>query len=148
MICSKCGKENARYYDRTDGRAGKLCLCAACYAELRREGTAREVCPVCGATFADYRGTGLVGCAACYSAFLGELLPVIRHFQNGNIRHAGKAPSGLAEEKYDRVCSLIDKQARLREKIEDARNAGDAEEAERLTAALGLVNKELYGGEV
>ncbi len=147
MICSNCGKENATEYERTEGgKTTTVRLCAACYDLLFGKSKERA-CPVCGATFSDYKRTGLVGCAECYAAFREELLPVIRRVQQGNDRHDGKAPSGLADAKYDRVRYLVDQQATLREMLAEAQRNGESRRAEKLREELSRINKELYGGD-
>lgn len=50
-------------------------------------------CEVCGTTLADFRRTGLLGCAHCYARFAGPLEPVIRQVQ-GSTTHRGKRPLG------------------------------------------------------
>jgi protein arginine kinase activator len=56
----------------------------------RRESEDRA-CPSCGATFADFRRAGRLGCGACYETFREELLPLIRRI-HGSTKHAGRAP--------------------------------------------------------
>ncbi|MBE3576137.1 MAG: UvrB/UvrC motif-containing protein [Limnochordales bacterium] len=64
------------------------------YGQHRSRGAGRpDRCEVCGATLADFRRTGLLGCAHCYVQFAGPLEPVIRQVQ-GSIAHRGKRPVG------------------------------------------------------
>ena len=49
------------------------------------------VCPSCGCTFARYKASGRLGCAACYSAFREQLLPVLREL-HGATDHVGRRP--------------------------------------------------------
>lgn len=46
------------------------------------------VCPSCGLTFDEFRGSGLFGCSHCYEAFADRLEPVFRRVQGGT-KHVG-----------------------------------------------------------
>lgn len=46
-------------------------------------------CPSCGATLADFRESGRLGCADCYRAFEGSLRDVLRRV-HGASRHLGE----------------------------------------------------------
>ena len=105
-----------------------------------------RACEGCGTTLEEFRHTGLLGCAACYTAFREELLPTIRYIQ-GKSQHEGKAPSGTADENYDTVRELVAVQEGLRAAVAAAEREGNGEEARRLRARLDEVNKRLYGGE-
>ncbi len=52
-------------------------------------------CPECGMTFAQFRQGGLLGCAACYSAFEERLGPMLERAQEGASHHVGKYPRRL-----------------------------------------------------
>jgi protein arginine kinase activator len=49
-------------------------------------------CPVCGTTYAQFRQTGLLGCAKCYEVFETQLSPLIARAHEGGTRHLGKTP--------------------------------------------------------
>ena len=51
-----------------------------------------SVCPACGMTFAGFRQAERLGCAACYVALEGHLLPLIQRVQEGACQHVGKVP--------------------------------------------------------
>ncbi len=160
MRCNVCGSDNAKVYQRiTDGRETTLTVCPSCYRKLypeegsgdfftsfmgRTKGS--KACEGCGTTLEEFRHTGLLGCAYCYTAFREELLPTIRYVQ-GKLQHEGKVPSGTADENYDTVRELVEVQERLRAEVSAAEQAGDTEEVKRLRARLDAVNKRLYGGE-
>lgn len=48
-------------------------------------------CPHCGLTFTDFRNTGLLGCADCYTNFQSGLEPLLKRVQ-GSTNHIGKVP--------------------------------------------------------
>ncbi len=156
MICTICGEDSARVYHRKTGdRELSLTLCPDCYARLYPEGEGadffasflgrtagrRKTCPTCGVSLDDYRRTGLVGCADCYTYFRAELMETVRMIQ-GKSRHAGKVPEGTNEKRYE----LFRRQVELRERIKEAQDAHDAAEEERLRSELDGVTRAL--GEV
>ena len=51
----------------------------------------KKSCPLCRATFADFRKEGKMGCPACYTTFASELGDTIRSI-HGNVKHAGRPP--------------------------------------------------------
>ena len=92
---------------------------------LAREAEAE--CPECGATLAEFRRTGRLGCAACYSAFDGHLRDLLRRL-HGTTRHAG--------ESYGAAAPPADDLAGLRERLRLAVEAERFEEAARLRDAI------------
>lgn len=54
-------------------------------------------CPFCSATLRDFRQTGRLGCARCYSAFEQSLRDLLRRVQGGS-RHMGKEYDGPSDE--------------------------------------------------
>ncbi len=54
-------------------------------------------CPLCGASFAELKRSGKVGCATCYETFEEELAPTLRSI-HGTQKHTGRAPASLKSE--------------------------------------------------
>ncbi len=162
MLCKQCGKNPAQKYTiRSDGRERQVFLCPSCYQKLYGDtdeeeffaslmgnagGNAAAACPVCGTTLEEFRNTGLVGCAHCYTAFREDLLPTIRRMQAGNVRHEGKVPETAAGEKYELVRRLVREQDRLKGELERAMRARDFAAADKLREQLREINHKLYRG--
>lgn len=163
MVCTVCGNGGAKTFLRNaNGREVTLTLCPNCYARLypaqesedlftafvgnTQTGASDKACKICGTTLADFRRTGLLGCADCYTAFREELLPTLR-FVQGKLRHEGKAPSGAADRNYEEVLELAKRQEELKERLKEAARGGDRAEEARLKGLLEEVNRKLYGGE-
>jgi len=53
--------------------------------------TEKNVCPVCGMSFADITKSGKVGCGKCYETFKNELTPNVMRI-HGTAKHTGKIP--------------------------------------------------------
>jgi len=120
MRCDDCGKPaNIRYVEMVDGELRDLHLCDDCantrgmalsltplagplvnmlMGLLDEMGVGEQraedgpACPECGLTHAEFRGTGKLGCSACYEAFATELRPLLRRV-HGSTVHAGTIPS-------------------------------------------------------
>ena len=52
-------------------------------------------CPACGLAFAEFRQTGVLGCANCYEAFMPQIGNVIERAQAGAVHHVGRVPRHL-----------------------------------------------------
>ncbi len=158
MICANCGEDSAQLFKRTvDGKELSLVLCPVCYKKLYPEGDAADMfthflgntgarrskaCPSCGTTLGEYRKTGLLGCADCYTAFREELLSSIRFIQR-DVVHRGKQPDDLAGSKYDEARELILEQESVRAEIDRALLSGDYKKAEALRLRLKEIDDKL-----
>ncbi len=159
MLCENCGKNPAQKFIRkTGGREIVVELCPACYRTLYPEKendffpallgsgvSAEKACPACGTTMAEFRRTGLLGCAYCYSAFREELLETVRNMHNmqGEVRHTGKRPEASAEEKYDQARDYAARREALIEQLEEAMRTGDYAAARTLQKQLRTLNQDL-----
>ena len=94
---------------------------------------------------AEFRRTGLLGCAYCYSAFREELLETVRNMHNmqGEVRHTGKRPEASAEEKYDQARDYAARREALIEQLEEAMRTGDYAAARTLQKQLRTLNQDL-----
>ena len=120
MKCENCN--NAATVHLTEIKGGKKIekhLCENCAAQLEgignaakghtpinelltnfvmaHSGTAKEqqtqTCDVCGMTWAEFRTSGVLGCANDYRAFERELAPLIQRAHEGATHHVGKVPT-------------------------------------------------------
>lgn len=142
MLCEDCGKRNADVILTTviDGESTTRHLCRECVKKYRsgdiqsllaailssmskRTADKDIACPKCGTSFAEFRKTGMLGCAECYQAFRGEIEPLMTRLQ-GRAQHAGRRPP-LSEEEQARR----DKIEALRLKMEAAVAIEDFETA-------------------
>ena len=104
-----------------------------CEANSKRRGD-DVVCPVCHMHVSEFKLTSRFGCAQCYTAFAGEVKPMLEAMHKGT-RHAGKTPAAAAKHvESDALKRALDKAvadqnyeeaARLRDRI----NALGAESA-------------------
>ncbi|MGC4030266.1 MAG: hypothetical protein QM754_00765 [Tepidisphaeraceae bacterium] len=120
MKCENCN--NPATVHLTEIKGGKKIekhLCESCAASLEgigqskghtpinelltnfvmaHQGTAKETatqtqCDACGMTWAEFRQSGLLGCANDYRVFEKELAPLIQRAHEGATHHVGKAPT-------------------------------------------------------
>ncbi|HEX8324496.1 MAG TPA: UvrB/UvrC motif-containing protein [Tepidisphaeraceae bacterium] len=52
-----------------------------------------QQCDTCGVTWAEFRQSGVLGCANDYRAFERELAPLIQRAHEGATHHVGKVPT-------------------------------------------------------
>jgi protein arginine kinase activator len=95
---------------------------------------AEGACPGCGATLADFRRTGRLGCAACYGAFEAHLRDLLRRL-HGTTEHAGERYRGAAAAPKAEAAAP-DRLADLKERLRHAVEAERFEEAARLRDAI------------
>lgn len=115
MVCENCGERPAVIHltQVVGGTTTTMHLCEQCAAEKGVETGAtltkfplsdflaslgkagdqpaglESACPACGATLANFRETGRLGCAACYDTFEGHLRDLLRRL-HGSAVHAGE----------------------------------------------------------
>jgi protein arginine kinase activator len=117
MRCDNCGERDAVIHltQVVEGEARTVGLCEECAAEkgIQTPGTAAETplggflsalwkdaepaaelvpvgrCEGCGATFADFRESGRLGCGECWRTFEPALRVLLRRY-HGSTRHLGR----------------------------------------------------------
>ena len=128
MLCDNCGEREAAIHltQIVDNAVTTMHLCEQCaaakgvetgagvakfplgdfLASLGKPGSAQAAepgadaaCPACGATLQDFRQTGRLGCAQCYTTFEGHLRDLLRRL-HGSSQHVGEryAPAAAPTE--------------------------------------------------
>lgn len=105
----------------------------------KKDENGTKICPECGTSLADYRKTGLVGCAHCYVVFRREILSRLPSFQGG-VSHAG---AGLAKKDGD-TYELVLAYNTAKAEMEQAIIGGDYAKAQSLTVRVGELHKKLF----
>jgi protein arginine kinase activator len=75
-------------------------------------------CSFCSSTLRDFRATGRLGCARCYSAFESSLRDLLRRV-HGHSRHAGRRYQAPDSEALEGEGRLVELRERLRRAIEN-----------------------------
>ena len=120
MHCDVCKNNQATVFltQIVDGKMQKVNLCEACSKEkgvadptsfalcdlLHGLGAAQEMerggvtqkCPSCGFSQADFKKTGRLGCATCYTTFWDGLSSLLKGMHKGTA-HVGKVPARQAK---------------------------------------------------
>lgn len=100
-------------------------------------------CEACGTTFADFKGSALLGCPECYRAMEAQLGPIIERAHEGATHHVGKVPrralaasrSGAGRSMEAILGSMAERAQRvaaLRKQLEEAVRSEQYERAARI----------------
>jgi len=147
MLCDNCGEREAAIHltQIVNNSVTTMHLCEQCaeqkggetgasvakfplgdfLASLGKTGTEQAeagsgvACPSCGATLKDFRDTGRLGCAVCYTTFDAHLRDLLRRL-HGSSQHAGERYAALVA--VDAVADTGGQQAlgELREQLRRA----------------------------
>jgi protein arginine kinase activator len=164
MLCQICGKAAAtvHFTEIHDNKMSEIHVCERCAEEKGLHTPARKhkfdiadllagmvdsmttteeervghvQCPSCGLLYSQFRETGRVGCAECYSAFKFQLRPLLRRI-HGSVDCKAKPPSrgGGDVTRARQLQRLHDELQRLVEHEEFERAASIRDEIRRLQA--------------
>ena len=143
MICDDCREHDAvvQYTAVKDNVVVQLHLCEQCAAERGVETTVATPkhplgeflqavqqqsgpasaeagkCAFCGLTMKDFRATGRMGCARCYSTFESSMRELLRRV-HGSPRHIGQAYRAPRDEVLEKSSVLGELREKLRRAIE------------------------------
>jgi protein arginine kinase activator len=144
MLCDNCRERDAVVHltQIVENAVTQLHLCEKCAAEKGVETTVAAPkhplgdflqavqqqltvsqgdavrCNFCSATLRDFRATGRLGCAHCYSAFETSLRELLRRV-HGNSQHAGHRYDPPRPDLLERATTLGELRDRLRRAIEN-----------------------------
>ncbi|HSI13088.1 MAG TPA: UvrB/UvrC motif-containing protein [Chthoniobacter sp.] len=93
-LCEGCSKEKG-VTDPTGFALADLLLGLGAAQEMERGGVVQK-CPTCGFSQADFKKTGRLGCATCYTTFADGLATLLKGMHKGT-EHMGKVPARLAK---------------------------------------------------
>jgi protein arginine kinase activator len=93
-LCEACSKEKG-VTDPTGFALADLLLGLGAAQEMERGGGVQK-CPSCGFSQADFKKTGRLGCATCYTTFADGLATLLKGMHKGT-EHVGKVPARLAK---------------------------------------------------
>ena len=144
MLCDNCKERDAVVHvmQIQDQGPKKRNLCEKCAAELGFETTVNAPknplveflmpaqkqlpslatdagrCPFCAATLRDFKTTGRLGCARCYTAFEASLRDLLRRV-HGSHRHVGKQYHAPQAQPTESGSLLTELRERLRRAVEN-----------------------------
>jgi len=136
-LCGKCAAERgmAPAAPVADSPLGAfLAAMGQGVTPLEAAAAARAACPTCGATLDDFRASGRLGCADCWTTFDRPLRELLNRVHGGT-RHVGRAYQS-ADTAVDPGSDLIRLRLRLREALREAVNSEEFERAAGLRDRL------------
>ena len=143
MVCDSCGERDWKVTltKVVNGTVTQVHLCNECAAEQGVEttvaapptpltsllqsvqqqmasGTGDQArCSFCQATYKDFRASGRLGCARCYSTFEPQLRDLLQRV-HGATRHSGRLYGPPAPEQMQRASTVLELREQLRRAIE------------------------------
>ncbi len=106
---------------------------------------AKNQCPGCGLSFAQFSQVGRLGCSSCYQAFEESLKPLLRRI-HASAEHTGKIPVRTQKHvQYKRELDQLKKELQLKvenEEFEEAAILRDKIKAMEKDLARGIEHKE------
>src|SRR5436190_22129163 len=136
-LCEGCSKAKG-VDDPTGFSLADLLLGLGAAQEMEQASAGGELkCPHCGFTQADFKKTGRLGCAECYTTFAEGLENLLRTMHKGT-KHVGKTPQVLRQSQ-----DLADKLKTLQKKLEKAISEEDFEAAVNLRDDITAVKNKL-----
>lgn len=136
-LCSRCAAEQGVAQDASPVTTPLGSFLAALgplvpEPDLSETGLAATGCPECGATLADIRASGRLGCATCWTTFDRPLRDLIRRL-HGSTRHLGEWYQDPASSE---ATSSSHRQAHERTRLREALREAIAAEAFETAAQL------------
>lgn len=123
-LCSKCAQARGLKTSPVASQAPLSDFLSEMGAPIFTKATNANVsCSRCGCTFRQFRKTGRLGCAHCYSTFEQEMSALLRKI-HGSSEHVGIAETQT-------VAGLTPEEAELLELRRELRKAVESEEYER-----------------
>ena len=123
-LCQSCAQKRGLKTGPSDTQAPLSDFLSEMGAPIFTKATSANLaCPRCGCTFRQFRKTGRLGCAHCYSTFEQEMSALLRKIHGSN-EHVG-----IAQE--EAIGPLGEEEARLLTLRRQLRQAVEREEYER-----------------
>ena len=99
------------------------------------------MCPECGTTYEEFRKSGFVGCAHCYSEFREPMLRILQKV-HGSVHHTGKLPDA-GKGGMSLKITLEGLKNRLSRAIEEE----EYEQAAQIRDKIRSITRQMEGGE-
>lgn len=154
MLC-QCGEREATIHEVVirNGRKSERHLCEVCAklagvdvgtsgaAVARAAVVQGPACETCGTSIAEFKHSGLLGCAACYRRFETQLAPLLERAHEGGTHHVGKFPhrllaalarAGTSENVLGDPTERAARMGLLRQQLEEAVHAEQYERAAKI----------------
>ena len=134
-LCDACSKEKG-VEDPKSFALADLLLGIGASEEIEKSALSQK-CPVCGFSQADFKKTGRLGCAVCYTTFAEGLHTLLKAMHKGT-EHVGKLP-----QRAHRTIELSHRMRALSENLRKAVAEENYETAASLRDQIKLLESEL-----
>ncbi len=138
-LCEECSKAKG-VDDPTGFSLADLLLGLGASQEMAQATAGTDVrCPTCGFTQADFKKSGRLGCADCYSTFSEGLEGLLKTMHKGT-HHVGKIPRAQQQGK-----DLDERLKSLQKRLEQAVAGENYEEAAKLRDQIKVLREGFSG---
>jgi protein arginine kinase activator len=130
-LCEQCAAQNEGLPVKSHMPINELLTnFVMAHSGLQQREAGSSACETCGITWAEFRQSGLLGCAQDYQQFEKDLAPLLHRAHEGGTHHIGKVPArrGGSGVPMKRTVDL----AKLRKELQKAVEAEDYERAAKL----------------
>ena len=116
-LCNECAAEQGVETTVAAPTTPLTSLLQTVQQQLATGQSDHERCSFCQATYKDFRASGRLGCARCYSQFESQLRDLLQRV-HGATRHSGRQYGPPAPDQLQRASTVIELREQLRRAIE------------------------------
>jgi len=136
-LCEGCSKEKGVSDPKAFALADVLLGLGASQEMAQTADGVETKCPHCGFTQADFKKSGRLGCAECYTTFAEGLEGLLKSMHKGT-RHIGKAPEAIQQTR-----DISEKLEGLQKRLDKAVDEEDFEQAAQLRDEIKKTRQKL-----
>jgi len=116
-LCEKCAADKGVETTVAAPKTPLTSLLQTVQQQITTGATDQARCSFCQASYKDFRASGRLGCARCYSTFEPQLRDLLQRV-HGATRHTGRQYGSPAPEHLQRVSTVLELREQLRRAIE------------------------------
>ena len=116
-LCEKCAADKGVETTVAAPKTPLTSLLQTVQQQLTTSATDQARCSFCQASYKDFRASGRLGCARCYSTFEAQLRDLLQRV-HGATRHLGRQYGSPAPEQLQRASTVLELREQLRRAIE------------------------------
>jgi protein arginine kinase activator len=116
-LCDTCAAEQGVETTVSAPKTALTSLLQSVQAQMATSQADSARCSFCQASYKDFRASGRLGCARCYSTFETQLHDLLQRV-HGAVRHTGRQYYAPAPDQLQRASTVLELREQLRRAIE------------------------------